>query len=317
VIEQFGYELRAVGAQRLGECDPSRVGDLVREHGWVHFAGFRASRREFEDFTDAAGECDPTVEVEYRPGGKTLEFHAEDSYNPYRPDLIWLLCVNKGGLGGAPTIVTDGVRSFAEMSEDWQRFCRDHRLRFGRLWSARAWEGSVGVDRRAQLEATLRGLPGVTFEFLPDGALYVSYETPILARTTAGEESFSNSVLHAVNFPEWYGMSLADGAPVPDGLGAHARDIVVRHQASLEWGEGDLLAIDNVQTMHRRPDYEGLHRVLLKRHCRSFFGTPQPDTRSPMGAWVKGLLNQELGEDPVYYPIRTGPLDRSWYEERR
>lgn len=308
---QLGYELRAADAGPLDECDLAHVRELITQHGWVRFKGFNASPSEFETFSDSLGACDPITQIEYKPGGMTLEHHAEDAYTPYRPDALWLLCVNPGELGGAATIVTDAVKTFADMSDEWQQFCRDHRLRFGRLWSSGAWEGPLGSDARPQIEATLDAIPDLTYEFLPDGALFVTYEVPIVTRTLTGEESFANSALHAANFPKWYGMSLADGSPVPDELLSHAREIVVRHEAAIDWDAGDFLVVENFRTMHRRPDYAGRGRVLLRRNCRDFFGTPQPDTTSPTGAWLKGLLNQELGDDPVYFPLRGGPLDES------
>ncbi len=299
-----GCEVHAESGERLHACEAAEVRSLVRDNGWVSFSGFDVSVAEFESFTSQFGLCANTRTVHYPPGGEALGFHAEDAYNPYRPDTIWFLCVFEGSDGGAPTGVVDGVELLSELSDTWQRFCRANTMRFDRQWSAGLWQDAIGRDRKDELDSTLAGIPGITHRFLGDGDLHVSFQTPIITRTPAGVDSFSNTILQAVTEPPFYGMSLGDGTSVPAELAPLVQEMAINREKHIGWQAGQVAVIDNFRMMHRRGEYRGADRDLRARHCENFFGSVLPDVGSTVSAWAKSLIQGDEG-----YPIRVGPAD--------
>lgn len=301
----IGCEARAERGEQLSHCDPADVVALLREHGCVFFSGFRATLDEFTEFTARFGYCADPREVHYPPGGEPLGFHAEDAYNPYRPDAIWFLCLFEGSDGGAPTGVIDGVRLLAELDSQWQDFCSSHELRFDRHWAPGTWQAAVGGDRRDEVSAVLDTLPGLRHHYLADGTLCTSYRAPLVVVTPGGAESFSNTVLQAVTEPTFYGMSLADGSPVPEELVAEANRLALAQELPLGWRAGELAVIDNSRMMHRRAEYTGTDRDLRARHCEDLFGTELPFSATPLTAAVKRLLQSDEGS-----PIAVGPVEQ-------
>jgi Taurine catabolism dioxygenase TauD, TfdA family len=297
----IGCEITAEPGERLTDCDTDQVRELLRNNGWVFFSGFEPTVEDFETFTNRFGTCANTRTVHYPEGGEALGFHAEDAYNPYRPDTIWFLCRYEGSDGGAPTGVVDGVRLLAEMPEEWRQFCREHTIRFDRTWSAELWQNAVGADARDEMEALLSKIPDLTYEFLPDGSLYVGQEVPLVVTTPAGEESFSNTLSQASTEPPFYGMTLGDGSPVPQELVDLVDTMAIERELQIGWKSGQVAVIDNYRMMHRRGEYSGKDRDLRARHCEDFFGSVLPDDSTPVTAWTKSLLQGDEG-----YPTRVG-----------
>lgn len=303
--DQAGCEIVAGPGESINDCDPREIVSLVRRHGWLVFDGFDATVAEFEALTSRFGTCAGTRTVHYPAGGEALGFHAEDAYNPYRPDAIWFLCVFAGSDGGAPTRIVDGVRLLGDLGADWQEFCRANVLRFDRQWSRELWQAGVGPQGKAELDAVLRGIPAVSHQFLRNGDLHVSYSTPIVTRTPAGEDSFSNTMLQAITEPPFYGLSLGNGAPVPPELAETVQQMAIDREIRLGWKAGRAGVLDNFRMMHRRSEYNGTGRDLRARHCEDFFGSVLPDASTPVSAWAKSLLQGDEG-----YPVQVGPLDR-------
>lgn len=298
----IGCEIRAAAGDSLSHCDPGRISQLVRERGLILFSGFAPAAEEFEAFTSRFGVCAETRPVHYPSGGEALGFHAESGYTPYRPDAIWFWCVSPGS-EGMPTGVVDGVQLLAEMSPEWQRFCRENRLRFDRQWSANIWRKGVGNVQRGDLEAVLSSIPNIGYEFLPDESLYLRCEAPMVVITPAGDESFSNTLLQAITEPSYYGMALADGSSIPQVLVSTAHALAVQNEVNVGWNAGDVAVLDNYRLMHRRSGYKGIGRDLRARHGESFFNSVLPNAVSPLAAWTKRLIQGAEG-----YPDRVGPL---------
>lgn len=287
---KIGSEIHAAPGERLADCDPDEVVALVEEHAWVHFIGFDPALEEFEEFTHRFGRCTTPRAIHYPPGGVALGFHAEDSYNAWRPDTLWFVCLAEGTDGGTPTGVVDGVQLFADLDEKWQEFSRANALRFDRTWPAEHWQKEVGTDRRDELAAFLDTIPDTTYEFLPDGSLHTRFEVPMVVRTRTGEESFSNTILHAVKDHPFYGMSLADGSEIPQELVEHVEQLALERELKVGWAQGEVLVIDNYRLMHRRGEYGGTGRDLRALHGEEFFGSKMPEAETPLALGMKRLL---------------------------
>jgi hypothetical protein len=300
---QQQFRIEAESGERLGGCDRREVVAQLARHGLVTFAGFEPTLEEFESFTGGFGTCQETRTVHYPPGGVALGFHAEDCYNPFRPDALWLWCVACGSGGGAPTGVVDGVRLLETLSAEWRDFCQKNRLRFERQWAAETWEKEAGRDGTAALDAVLKSIPRIDYGFLQDGTLYVRYDAPFISKTPAGEDSFTNTMLHAITEPSFYGMTVAaTGEKVPDALLQEVHDLAVAQEIPAGGGSGDVILIDNYRMLHRRAKYAGEGRDMRARHCEDFYGSPVWEAGSALALWTKRLLQGD--ED---YPIRVGP----------
>jgi len=293
MAETLGSTIVATPGQGIAECDPRAVVELLGEHGWVYFSGFAPTLQEFEAFTRRFGRCATPRVIHYPPGGVALGFHAEDSYIPWRPDALWFLCLSAGSDGGAATGVVDGVQLLQDTDDDWRAFSREHGLRFSRQWSPSSWRSAVGGDKRAEVSAFLDTLPGMTHEFLPDGTLSTRYEVPMVVRTKAGAESMSNTMLHAITDPEYYGMSLSDGSPVPEALLAHVEKLSLEREVPIGWNDGDVVVIDNYRLMHRRGEYAGKGRDLRVIHGEELLGAVMPEASSPVASVLKVALQGE------------------------
>lgn len=296
-----GCEIRAETGERLERCSKQEVIDLVRRQGYALFTGFAPTVAEYEAFTARFGTCANTREVHYPESGAGLGFHAEDAYNPYRPDAIWFFCVYEGSDGGIPTGVVDGAELLEAMPAAWQSFCRAGRIRFNRQWEADVWRSAKLAPSRQELGAVLSAIPGIEFEFLPDESLYIGIEMPLVVGTAVGRESFSNTLLQAVTDQEFYGMGLADGSPIPGELLKVAGALAGERERNVGWQTGDVAVIDNLRMMHRRRQYIQKDRDLRARHCEDFYGTQLPEARTPLQLWAKSLIQGD-----VALPSRAG-----------
>jgi hypothetical protein len=293
ITKEIGCEIHAAPGERIGDCDPAEVVDLLREQAWVLFSGFEPTLEEFEAFSKRFGRCATPREIHYPPGGVALGFHAEDSYNPWRPDALWFLCLSAGDDGGTPTGVVDGAGLLEAMDAKWRTFSLENGLRFNRDWPASTWQAAVGGDKRDEVGAFLDGLAGLSHEFLADGTLRTRYDTPLVVRTQNGTDSFSNTMLHAITDHDYYGMTLTDGSPVPEDLLTHVEKLALEQELGVGWSDGDVGVIDNYRLMHRRAEYQGTGRELRALHGEELYGTPMPEAASPAARAVKEMLQGE------------------------
>jgi hypothetical protein len=296
-----GSEIHAEPGEKLMDCPKEQVVDLASRQGYVLFSGFSPTVDEYEAFTAQFGTCANTREVHYPESGVGLGFHAEDAYNPYRPDSIWFFCAYEGSDGGVPTAAVDGVELLESLPPRWQTFCHENRVRFDRQWNAETWQGAEPVTSREELARTFDRIRGVEYEFLPDDSLYIGLEMPLLTRTPDGRESFANTILQAATDPEYYGMTLATGAQVPEELLAIAEKEALARERPVGWKTGDVAVIDNLRMMHRRSQYVQRDRDLRVRHCEDFFGTELPDASTPIALWAKNLIQGDID-----LPARVG-----------
>lgn len=292
-VGTIGCTVEAAPGDQLSDCTPEEIVGLLRQHGWVYFTGFKPSIAEFHAYAARFGRCATPRVIHYPPGGVALGFHAEDSFNPWRPDALWFLCLAAGSDGGTPTGVVDGVQLLQDLEEKWRTFCLDNTLRFDRAWAQDRWQQAVGGDRREEVSKFLDRLPGLTYEFLPDGTLCTTFRTRIVVRTRAGAPSLSNTMLHAITDPGFYGMSLADGSPVPEELIAHIEKLALENELPVGWSDGDLAILDNHRLMHRRGEYQGTDRDLRVIHGEEFYGSVMPVTTSPLEMALKEALQGE------------------------
>src|SRR5215472_10050844 len=138
--QELGCQIVAEHGERLGDCDPAVVRHELRTQGWVYFSGFGATLEDFDVFAHRFGRAASPRRMPETPGEFALGFHAEDSYNAWRPDALWFLCLEMGSSGGTPTDVLDGVALLDDMDEHWRQFSLTNSICFHQWWPAADWQ---------------------------------------------------------------------------------------------------------------------------------------------------------------------------------
>lgn len=279
----------------MTDCDVAEVRDLLRNHGWIYFSGFDASLEDFDGFGRKFGRCAPPRRMPETSGAVALGFHAEDSYNAWRPDALWFLCLSVGSDGGTPTDVVDGVQLLESMDERWRTFALENTLRFTQTWPGDEWRQALEHGTLAEVEDFLHSLSGLSYEFLDDGSLRTAFDVPMAVLTQSGERSFSNTMLHAMVQGDYYGMTLGDGSPVPPEFAYQVEELAIANRVPVGWSQGDVALVDNYRLMHRRGVYLGSGRDVRVMHGEELFGSTMPETDTPVTQKMKEVLQGELG----------------------
>lgn len=290
----LGSRIEAEPGERLNDCKPDVVQGLLRRHAWVYFSGFGATLEEFDTFAQRFGRSAPPRRMPETAGDIALGFHAEDAYNPWRPDALWFVCLAPGSKGGTPTDVLDGVQLLDDMDDKWRQFAIDNHVRYNQTWPAEQWQRAFGADSRPEIEAYLDSLPALSYTFDADGSLSTHTDVPMVVATGGGRQSFSNTMLHAMTAMDYYGMSLVDGSEVPQDFLDHVEKLALDRRIPLGWEQGDVAVIDNYRLMHRRGVYGGEGRDLRVIHGEEFFGSTMPETPTPVARAMKEVLQGEL-----------------------
>ena len=294
--------------ESLFDCKVDEILKSVQHSGYILFRDFNPTQDEFEKFTNLFGICADTRHVHYPNTGEGLGFHAEDAYNPYRPDVIWFFCAFQGSDGGIPTNVVDGIKVFEKLPNTWKEFCRKEKLRFNRQWTADVWQESTKQycnpkTSTSSISDILSVTPNIEFEFLSNDFLYIAYQTPIISKTIFNKECFANTMLQAISDPAFYGMTLSNGDPIPAELIDIVEKLSFENEEAISWLTGDIALIDNLRMMHKRSAYKQIDRDLRARHGENFFGTILPDTPSQLHQWVKSLIQGDIAlPSKVGYP---------------
>lgn len=262
----LGAEIVMSPGQGLIDQDPAEIRALVREHAWVYFSGFDASIEDFQALAERFGQTAPPRRMPETPGETALGFHAEDSYNAWRPDVVWFLCLSSGTDGGTPTDVLDGVALLDSLGKKWKGFALANDLLYTQTWQSAEWRQALDAGSEADVTKFLEGIPGLAYQFLADGSLQTAYLVPMAVATQTGLRSFSNTMLHAVTAPEFYGMSLADGSPLPAEFLDLVQERALSSRIPIGWNQGDVAVIDNYRLMHRRGVYLGEGRDVRVIH---------------------------------------------------
>ena len=254
----------------LSQISREDVIKLFKEHGCLLFKGFNATLEDFESFTESFGISDPRKHLGLHGKNKDvftgrgfLGPHAELSYTPWPPDSIWFFCVRPASEGGRTTVY-DGVRFLAELDETSRSLFTKHRIQFDQFKR----RGELTED---QVKAALSGYPDITYEFIGDYLHTVNTVSAINRTKFGNEPAFVNTIVHAFDDPDYYGLKLDDGSPIPDDVCESLRAIAARLALPISWEAGDLALVDNTRVMHGREGYSDTNRNVRKKHMMADF----------------------------------------------
>ena len=249
--------------------------ELFKLRGVLLFRGFNFDLQEFERFADFFGTSDagfhPGLQGTSRDvfvGRAALGPHAELAYTPWPPDLLWFYCVHPAAQQGRTTLF-DGIRFLSELDPATRDLFLKKKLLFSQFFIPSAWQDRYG---KTQPEAIALLEPyGVVVEF-KGPCLFTKYVVSAIRKTKFnGLDAFVNTVVHALDDPEFYGMTFEDGQPIPVEVENSLRAIATRVMVPLHWQSGDFVMVDNTRVMHGREAYEDAARLIKARHAMARF----------------------------------------------
>ena len=278
-FENGGAVLEAQSPQRdaLFRLDATEIINRLRLHGVVLFRSFRPDLSAFEQFTALLGTSDPARHPSLHgrtrdvfTGRKALSPHSELAYTPWPPDLLWLYCVQPAAADGRTTIY-DGVEFLKQMPESLRLMFETRRLKYSQVFSPHGWSGWYGRSREEL--SVLFDEWGVDYRFNEANCLFTEYCTSAIRTTKfGGQPAFVNSVIHALDHPEFYGLTFEDGLPIPPDVAAELRAMADRIVEHVSWTTaGDFVVIDNTRWMHGREAYEDPGRLIRALHAMAAF----------------------------------------------
>jgi hypothetical protein len=243
----------------------------------VLFRGLGLDVEQFKRFTDRFGtserDAHPSLNGETREvltGNEAQALHAEFRVAPcIAPDLLWFYCLRPAESDGRTT-VGDGVRLLAEMTEACRELFVTRKTRFHVVIPNGVWQAVFPTTEG--VSATLGRYPELASRFDERNALHVVCIQSAIRRTKfSGEEAFVNPVLHALDYPHYYRLTLEDGQPVPSGVAEELRATARRLTVPIAWQKGDFVMIDNTRVLHGREAFVDPQRRILARHAMASF----------------------------------------------
>lgn len=262
--------------------DTAAVVAAFRQTGCVLFRGYsvdvdrfaRLTQRFSSDFRSHGVANRPAVgDDKYLiladPGTKALHLHAELSYLPELPEVLWFCCVSPPGDDG-DTLVCDGARLWSAFDTPMRQAFLDKKIRYSAVWPRETWQRYFEVETASQLTARLAPLASVTFRLNAGDRLSFKYVTPaVRAHRDTGDACFVNAVLHWGLDGLHDFLSFEDGTPISPSLLAAVQERADATTSAVAWRRGDVVMIDNTRVMHGRRAFSDPMRKLHVRMGRS------------------------------------------------
>jgi alpha-ketoglutarate-dependent taurine dioxygenase len=258
---------------QLPLVDINLADSLFRTHGVVIFVDTGADVEQFRVFAGRFGANTGVREVFV--GRRELGWHAEYAYLPMRPGIVWFYCVRPALIGGE-TRVVDGVKLALHMRRDTKHLLQKLPLQFNMRLSREDWQLWIGQRDASEARTYLNRFPGMSTHISSADSLEMQYTTSALYTTQfSSEEAFANTLLHAIDDPEHYGLRMADGSAASLDMLNELNTLAERFALSLEWREHQIVMIDNSRFMHARATYSDSVREV-KFLCTYRYQLPGP-----------------------------------------
>jgi len=296
--EDFGTILEAENGEHVDDIDRDQVIALIKDRGTVLFRGFKASREEFDGFTDRISDDYMT----YKGGGyvrKTvgekegkallstrydhgrekqmtfgLPLHGEMYYIDHRPSALWFYCVKPAEQDGQTT-ACDGAGVYEKLPQQWKDLLHDKRLMFRRTYRDGEWQKIYQTEDPAEAIAFCED-NGLKADFdEAEKPLRPTYLVSAVLPTRWGERTAYINNLLPVMMQMKMGrgdtsvVHLEDGSDVPSELMDEVERIQNELILNLDWTAGDFALIDNSRALHGRRAFEDTDREVYLRMVRS------------------------------------------------
>lgn len=210
-------------------------------------------------------------------GQGEVALHAEQSYMPFRPELLFLFCARAASAGGA-TIVCDGAELFQCLSAEAQQQLATMRSLFRLTLAPPRWREQLSASTVAEASSTLERLldrsgerPYTSHRF--DGeTLLIHYQARGAYDARISGRKVHASYLLQVKDPST--VELADGSRLDARMLDEIRCAAATLTRAILLEAGDVLILDNTRMMHGRQAFADPSRLVMAR-----FGDVRPDLR--------------------------------------
>ncbi|KAL7484753.1 hypothetical protein ACHAW6_010367 [Cyclotella cf. meneghiniana] len=219
------------------------------------------------------------------PPDQLIPFHHELAQVKNPPQYLFFYCDLPSETGGETALIDSTLvyRYVAETFPEFMNKLKAHGARYRRVLPSeddkespigRSFYSCYQVDNKDDLEKKLNDIPGLEYEWMPDGCLQVITE-PIPAIRMIEQQhnhgiyqwTFHNSVIAA--FIGWqdcrndrmksvcFGNNDAMDLDVLQSIAT----FMEKNKVSYKWKRGDIFALNNRLVMHSRNSYTGPRRV--------------------------------------------------------
>jgi alpha-ketoglutarate-dependent taurine dioxygenase len=289
-----GVHLPSWAAETRRLLDP-----LLLRYGGILFRGFDVRNHdEFRQFVTATASG-PLVEYKYRstprtaiggglytstsyPADQVILLHNEMSYSRSWPLKIWFYCERAAPRGGETT-VADSRRVTHRLDPDVVGEFQRRNVLYVRNYSPcidLPWQTVFGTARTTEVEERWRPA-GIRCEWFEDGRLRTSQVCQAVASHPATQEVVWFNQAHLFHIsaaaPDVREVLLGslgetglprnayygDGAPIPDRVLDHVREVYEQESQTIALMNGDVLMLDNMLLAHGRLPFTGSRSVLV------------------------------------------------------
>jgi alpha-ketoglutarate-dependent taurine dioxygenase len=271
------------------DLDPAALAAQVREHGALVLRGFDSDLSTFRElairfgtpvcahiYVNEKGELardrepvrseDPFCTTVDR-GQHGLMPHAEATYSPLHPEVVWFHCTRPADRGGQTGLI-DGRWMFAELSEETAATFAGVEASLAARFPLPVLTDMVGVplpDFLERLEPAIRAR--LQYQVTGDMIAF-RYAVPLAPIQRDGRSrGFVNNILGA---QPWFGVGTR--WPLMDRIPLAAMHEAVcaaeRGVRWIEWQAGDVAMIDNTRVLHCRRAFEGPREVATRMTFR-------------------------------------------------
>jgi alpha-ketoglutarate-dependent taurine dioxygenase len=295
--EHFGTIIVADPGEKAADIDRNTVISLLKDRGTVLFSGFKASRAEFDAFTDrisdnymnykgggyvrkVVGEDEgkALLSTRYDHGREKqmtfgLPLHGEMYYIDHRPAALWFYCVRPADKDGQTT-ACDGAEVYDRLPQRWKDLLQGKRLMFLRVYRDGEWQKIYQTEDAAEACSFAEG-NGISVEF--DDAtrtMRTKYLVhAVLPTRWGGRTAYINNLLTVymqmkMGRGDTSTVWFEDGSPIPEELMADVERIQDEVIADLNWQSGDFALLDNSRALHGRRAFEDTDREVYLRMVR-------------------------------------------------
>lgn len=245
-LVRSGAVLLRPGDEHLYRELSARLADgLVRHHGAA--LGYRNLVDSVTTGTDL--------------GGHAIPWHAEGSYRPGQPDLLFFYCRNPGSTGRGVTLLADGNAVLDSLTEEERLYVRAARV----VYTIRMSSSVLDEPGVSELMNTYEHGGRTT---IADDTVILEWQAPLVVSSPiSGLESFCNYFADAlggfgIQQPE---ITMEDASPVRDERIMRCVRAADSVAYEAEWKAGDIVIIDNWRVMHARPWYRDPSREVWLR----------------------------------------------------
>jgi alpha-ketoglutarate-dependent taurine dioxygenase len=297
MTEDFGTVLTAGDGETLDDVAKDEVVDLIKDRGTVLFRGFKASKEDFDAFTDRVtgdymnyrgggyvrkqvGEDDgkALLSTRYDHGREKqmtfgLPLHGEMYYTDGRPALLWFFCVKPADADGQTT-AADGAEIYKRLPQQWKDLLHEKRLMFERTYRDGEWQKIYQTEDADEALSFARE-NGLQADFDDQRTMRTRYLiNAVLPTRWGGHTSYINNLLPVVmqqrmGRGDTSTVRFEDGSEIPEEMMKEVERIQDEVILNLDWGAGDFAIIDNSRALHGRRAFEDTEREVYLRMVRN------------------------------------------------